>query len=377
MSKDLFKIDKGLNLPTRTLPVSPAEGDFVKDTADSKFKFYENSAWHQLDSDIVSLDSTTTGTGATLTPSTTAQIIRLSNASLVSLSMVASPTAGRIYTIINQTGNTITITNDSGATAANRIKTGLKTSVSLLDEASMIIKYDDTETRWMICGMSGVGVSNATPTVQRFTSSSGTYTTPAGVKYIKVSMIGGGGGGTSPNLAGNYASNAGNNGAATTFGTSLLTAGAGSGGVSSGSGGVAGAGGAGGTNTINAGPLTVINISGSQGSAGLNSTAATAATGGAGGNSPFGGGGPGGQNGNNGVAALANSGSGGGGASSAAGGGSGSGGGAGGFVQAIIVSPTTTYSYSIGAGGAISTASGGISGAAGGSGIIIVEEYYV
>lgn len=50
MAKDFFKIDKGLNLPTRTLPISPDEGDIAKDTADNKFKFYENGVWKKLGS---------------------------------------------------------------------------------------------------------------------------------------------------------------------------------------------------------------------------------------------------------------------------------------------------------------------------------------
>jgi hypothetical protein len=41
------------------------------------------------------------------------------------------------------------------------------------------------------------------PTVQTFTSGSGTYTTPAGVAYIRVRMVGGGGGGGCGNTTAN------------------------------------------------------------------------------------------------------------------------------------------------------------------------------
>ena len=45
-------------------------------------------------------------------------------------------------------------------------------------------------------GVPGWTASSATlPTIQTFTSGSGTYTTPAGVKYIAIQMVGGGGGG--------------------------------------------------------------------------------------------------------------------------------------------------------------------------------------
>lgn len=37
-------------------------------------------------------------------------------------------------------------------------------------------------------------VNLAVPTVQKFTSGSGTYTTPSGVKWIRVRMVGGVGG---------------------------------------------------------------------------------------------------------------------------------------------------------------------------------------
>ena len=53
------------------------------------------------------------------------------------------------------------------------------------------------------------------PTVQRFTSGSGTYTTPAGVKRITVEMCGGGGGGGSSSANAN--NTAGTSGGNTTF----------------------------------------------------------------------------------------------------------------------------------------------------------------
>jgi len=199
------------------------------------------------------------------------------------------------------------------------------------------------------------------PTVQRFTSGSGTYTTPVGVLYIKVSLVGGGGGGT-----GNFST--GGNGSNTTFGASLLTAGFGFGDIGSGS-----AGGAGGTNTVNAPAITLISVAGEGGSAGQN---ILGAGGGNGGSSFFGGAGRGGGDIGPllaGEDAQPNSGSGGGGIGSAAGG-SGSGGGAGGYIQAIITSPAASYPYTVGSGGA--AGGGSPSGGAGGAGIVIVEEYY-
>lgn len=214
----------------------------------------------------------------------------------------------------------------------------------------------------------------ASPTVQRFTSGSGTYTTPAGVKYLKVRMVGGGGGGAGSGTGG---PTTGGNGGGSTFGTSLLTAGA----------GLAGAAGsvAGGSATVNAPGITLIAIQGSSGNGNsFNSTSTAQLTGGSGGASAaFGGAGPGGGNPSTGVnmggPGTANTGSGGGGggtggASNVHGGG---GGGAGAYIEAIIPAPSATYAYAVGGGGTAGAAgTSGFIGAVGGSGIIIVEEYY-
>lgn len=211
----------------------------------------------------------------------------------------------------------------------------------------------------------------AVPTIQRFTSGSGTYTTPANVKWIRVRMVGaGGGGGGSGNT---YSSTAGTTGGNTTFGTSLLIANGGAGGQTF------GAGGAGGTVTVNAPAIATVALQGGRGQPAWIGTAGGGGSGGNGGVSPFGGAGGGGTN-DSGHAAIVNSGSGGGG-----GGGpnttptySGTGGGAGGYIDAIISAPSSSYSYAVGASGAGAAGfGGGHAGNASGSGIIIVEEYYI
>lgn len=222
--------------------------------------------------------------------------------------------------------------------------------------ASALIAVDNSGL-----GTSSVGTASVTiqPTIQKFISGSGTYTTPTSPSpaYIKVKMVGGGGGGG--------AGGAGSAGGATTFGTSLLTANGGSagGGGASGSGG-----GGGGTASINA-PAFGIALQGASGGASPTQGAGTFTVGGMGGSSPFGGAGGGGQGGGN--AAVANTGSGGGGQGCSNANTCGAGGGAGGYIEAIIQAPlAASYSYTVGSGGA------GSNGNAGGSGVIIVEEYY-
>jgi hypothetical protein len=207
-------------------------------------------------------------------------------------------------------------------------------------------------------------LNNKVPTIQKFTSGSGTYTTPSGVSYIRVRAQGGGGGGGS----GGGTSTNGSTGADTTFGP--ITASAGGGGAGSTTAGVGGAA------ALGSGPVGHA-MSGNAGSPGACNvgTASFTPSGGTGGAGFFGGAGPGGVSGGPGSAAAANSGAGGGGGSgNAAAGPAAGGGGSGGFVDGIIDAPSATYLYSVGAGGA--GAAGSAAGGNGGSGVIVVEEYY-
>lgn len=214
----------------------------------------------------------------------------------------------------------------------------------------------------------------AAPTIQKFTSGSGTYTTPTSPApiYIRVRMVGGGGGGAGSGSGGG----SGTGGGASTFGTTLLSAGGGLGGSLSG-------GNTGGSSSLGTGPIgTALTGSGGN-SGGYTNTGQGACSGGNGGSSAFGGGGIGGggqgtaQAGSNG---STNTGGGGGGASvnnAASGAPCGGGGGSGGFVDAIISSPSATYAYAVGAtGGGGGAGTGGAGGGAGAAGYIEVTEYY-
>lgn len=212
------------------------------------------------------------------------------------------------------------------------------------------------------------------PTIQKFTSGSGTYTTPANVRYIKITMVGGGGGGGGSGTSSGTAASAGGN---TTFGTSLLSAGGGSAGARDSDGA------AGGTSSLGTGPIGLAISGGRGGGSGRQNsgTILTQIVGGDGGSTVLGGSGSGGSGGASGagLSGAANTGGGGGGAyiGFVSSGASGSGGGAGGYVQAIINSPSASYSYAVGSGGSGATAgTSGAAGGDGGSGVIVVEEYY-
>lgn len=228
--------------------------------------------------------------------------------------------------------------------------------------------------------VAAVSAPRRAPTQQRFTSGSGNYTVPTPAPlYLRVRMVGGGGGGSCSGGTGGTAST---DGASSTFGSSLLTAGGGAKGVFQGS-----TGGSGGSATINA-PAYGTAIAGGAGNGyqyQVTGSAGGYLAGGVGGASGLGGNGASGAGG---VAvdalhAAANSGAGGGGAGgrNATGMYSGNGGGAGGFIDAIIPNPAAgaTYAYSVGAkgtGGTAGTSPTGNAGGNGGDGYIEVTEYW-
>jgi hypothetical protein len=237
---------------------------------------------------------------------------------------------------------------------------------------------DDTSQTWRVTGeqiKDYVIGETVGPTIQKFTSGSGTYTTPAGVKWIRVRMAGGGGGGGASGVGQGGAGGAGGN---TTFGTTLLSAGGGAGGFGGAS--ASDTGSAGGSSSLGTGPIGLAQ-SGSPGDACLFvSASGVYLRGGKGGDTPIFAGGAQSVGNTTGAAAVANTGGGGGGGGTdgTASASSGGGGGSGGYVEAIINSPASTYAYAVGAGGTAGAIGSGIrAGGAGGSGMIIVEEFYV
>jgi hypothetical protein len=209
------------------------------------------------------------------------------------------------------------------------------------------------------------------PTVTNIASGASNYTTPANVTWIKVRMVGAGGGSSGSGATSGGAAGAGGN---TTFGTSLLVANGGGAGTFAGNGGFGGTGSLGGASGF-------VVIGGSGSGSGYVGVTTMAVQGGNGGNSFMGGGG-GGTGYGGGVAnpGAANTGGGAGGCQVAgvANTTTGSGGGAGCYLEAIIF-PTAlqVFAYSVGAAGTAGAAgSSGQAGAIGGSGFITIEEHY-
>ncbi len=287
------------------------------------------------------------------------------NATVVTSSLTA---VGTIATGV-WNGTTIAIANGgTGQTSANNALNALLPTQT--SNSGKFLKTDGTNSSW-----AAPTISLKAPTIQQFTSSTGTYTTPTSPAplYIRVVMVGGGGGGGGGGTSGGTSGGGGGN---TTFGTTLLAANGGTGG-----GGTSGpALSPGGSASLGSGPVGLA-LSGSGGQGGqFTNTSNGILVGGQGGSGLNGAGAGAGGYDAAGSDAGVNSGAGGGGGSG--GGGitndvSGAGGGAGGFVDAIITSPSSTYAYAVGAAGTAGSAgSSGFAGGAGGLGLITVYEYY-
>ena len=323
---------------------------------------------------IVAGGGSSTGNGGAVNISTpTMQSGNLGSSGAISLT-----TGNTAATGTGNSGNILLTTGSStGGTQGvfKFLKTGVAPTVGQVWTASAT----DGTGYW-----ANVGTVTA-PTIQRFTSS-GTYTRPTGPTpvWIRVRLVGGGGGGAGSGTTGT----AGNGGVATaatasSFGTSLLTANAGTSATANSTSG----GGAGGAFTVSGPAVDVasVNGGGGGGQGGQAGGVNLGMPGGMGGSSFFGGAGQAGGAASGsqsaGGAGQARTGGGGGGGGSSSNGAavivSGAGGGSGGYVEAIITSPTTTYTVVVGVGGSGGTAgTNGVAGGVGGTGVVIVEEFY-
>ena len=105
-------------------------------------------------------DNSSTGTLNDIA-TTGISFLRFTGAGAVTITGFADGSNGKVLTIINRTGNVLTINNeDTGSAAANRILTGRGTSMTFMDDASITFQYDVTDSRWNI--VSGGDISKDT-----------------------------------------------------------------------------------------------------------------------------------------------------------------------------------------------------------------------
>lgn len=106
----------------------------------------------------------TTGSNAQLA-APSKSVVRLTAAgTLASVDMIPAGSDGQQLTLINTTGGAITFNDDTGATAANRIRTGTGAPVTIQANSSIQLVYNGTTSRWMIVGGVGGGSSTVNAT---------------------------------------------------------------------------------------------------------------------------------------------------------------------------------------------------------------------
>jgi hypothetical protein len=197
MAKVHYKIRSGLLVRGVTSdPIDAEEGDLIfrSDLTPPRYRIYRGGVWADLhDSGWVhqtrSTDSTTTGANATLDAFDT-PFVEITNASLTSVDMAPAGEDGQVVTITNRTGADFDINNETGGTAANRIKTGTGNALTVANEASITLIYNASASRWFVVGGSGGGggvVKIKDPAVTGITGA--TVTFPETYVYGKEAMF--------------------------------------------------------------------------------------------------------------------------------------------------------------------------------------------
>ncbi|HET7630535.1 MAG TPA: hypothetical protein VFK03_04140, partial [Candidatus Saccharimonadales bacterium] len=97
-------------------------------------------------------------------------LIRLTGASAQTLNSIANGRDGYTLTIVNAAGQAATISDETGATAANRIRTGTGAAISLAPNGSITLVYDSQASRWRVVGDVAGGAGNAVTSIGTFTS---------------------------------------------------------------------------------------------------------------------------------------------------------------------------------------------------------------
>jgi hypothetical protein len=141
---------------------------------DGQYFVYDNASSSWKASHVKYMEETATITTNTVTPTIGRNIQRITG-SAADLYMVASPSAGKFYVLINETGSNITVKNDTGATAANRIYTGTGVDFTLKSNAAISLIYDSGLSRWILAGGAGGGGLQPTPQATGVTAQAGTH----------------------------------------------------------------------------------------------------------------------------------------------------------------------------------------------------------
>ena len=146
----------------------------------------------------------------------TAVVLRLSTDASRNITGIAGGADGRLLTLFNIGSFPVVLkTADTGSSAANRFD--FDTDVTLQPDQGIVLLYDSTDSRWRTTQ----AANGEYRSVQVFTTSgANTWTKPAGLKRVKVTVIGAGGGGAGSNAGvGNSQTGGGGGGGGTAIKT--------------------------------------------------------------------------------------------------------------------------------------------------------------
>lgn len=147
------------------LSVAAVDGNyFIYDSGSTAFK----AAYPYYTSETATITSNTITT-------TSSKPLQRITGSAADLQMIAAPTAGKLYVFVNETGSSITVKNDTGGTAANRIYTGTGVDFTLKNQGAVTLIYDSGLSRWILAGGAGGGGLTPSPLSGATTAAAGTH----------------------------------------------------------------------------------------------------------------------------------------------------------------------------------------------------------
>jgi hypothetical protein len=129
-------------------------------------------------------DATSSGTAL---PQKTKSFVDLTG-SISTIDTIQAGFDGQFLVLSNRSGSAKTINNDNGTPTNDSILTGTGAALTLEDNASIILVYNDTEQRWMVVGGSGGGsesVINGTAG-EAITTGDSVYLSNLDNKFFKV-----------------------------------------------------------------------------------------------------------------------------------------------------------------------------------------------
>lgn len=139
------------NLAVASLPTAGQIGRHVYITDQKVEAVDDGTAYRRIIPESTANDATTGGTVSLAT--ITSSVVRLT-ASITTINMIPAGYDSQRFTLVNKSGADISILNDSGGTAANRIFTGSGGNITLVNGSGMILQYDATSSRWQVNGIS-------------------------------------------------------------------------------------------------------------------------------------------------------------------------------------------------------------------------------